>query len=486
MNTTNHHIAVWKSMDWKTLFIYFIFVFSGWLVIYSASYNFDELSLFNFETSAGKQLIWIGVSLVVALGIMLLDARWYYNFAYYLYILMMLVLAATIVLAPEIKGSRSWLVFGPISIQPAEFAKFATALALARYMGDNGLNANTSKPDFRSLLMIFLPIALIFLQHETGSALVYLSFFFMLYREGMSGIYLFYGVCMIVYFLLGIRFGNEMLWTYTSLGNFLVLLIIAITLVGMFYVYNKDKKVCLYLLLGNIVPILLAVACCQWFRAFNICYLQMLLLALFVLYFLVVLFKRELRGIWVMILYVLLSVGFLYATDYAFENVLQAHQQTRMMVLLGMTDDPNGDGYNVNQAKISIGSGGAIGKGYLNGTQTKLKYVPEQDTDFIFCTVGEEFGFVGSFFLLALYAYFLIRLILMADRQKDRFVRVYGYCVVCVFFFHLLINIGMVLGLMPVIGIPLPFFSYGGSPLLSFTILLFIFLRLDAESMQRR
>jgi rod shape determining protein RodA len=487
LNQKNKTLSLWKAVDIQSLFIYLLLITVGWLTIYSASYNFDSVAIFDLSSTSGKQLIWIAVSVLVGISILIIDARFYYYLSYNLYIALLFLLLLTILIAPEIKGSRSWLVFGPLSIQPAEFAKFATALALSRFLADYGYNIKDTKRIVLLFTLLFIPVGMIFLQKETGTALVFLAFLLVFYREGMSGLLLFVGACLLSYFVVGLRFGEQTLWEHTSMGNFSVLLLIALVMSGLFFRYHKkDNKTWLILLLANILPVLAALLLNRYTKwGFDIAVLQLVLLSLSVLYALFQSIRINSRIPALIALFTVLSTAFLYGIDYTFDRLLQPHQQTRILVLLGTMDDPSGVGYNVNQAKISIGSGGFWGKGYLNGTQTKLKYVPEQDTDFIFCTIGEEFGFAGSAMLLIIYSYLLIRLIFMANRQRFVFARIYGYCVASLFFVHLLVNVGMVLGLMPVIGIPLPFLSYGGSSLLGFTILLFIFLRLDADNLRR-
>lgn len=397
------------------------------------------------------------------------------------------LLALTIVIGTEIKGSNSWLVLGPLQVQPAEFAKFTTALALARFMGSYSFNLKNPKNVLIVSFFILSPLLLIFMQNETGSALVFASFMLMLYREGMPGFILFLVVCLASFFVIGLRFGDTTLLTHTSVGQFSVLLLIVFIICGMLIIYKNDFRPARIILIGNLSAILTGILLnlLNWFD-FNLCLLQLGFLGLTVLYLLLKSLSHRVSFYSLVALFAILSAAFLYSTDYTFDKILEPHQQIRINVLLGMKDDPSGASYNVNQSKIAIGSGGFLGKGFLNGTQTKLKYVPEQDTDFIFCTVGEEEGFLGSVFVLGLYIILIIRLIYLAERQRSAFTRIYGYCVVSILFFHIMINIGMALGLLPVIGIPLPFLSYGGSSLWAFTILLFIFLRLDADRILKR
>ena len=331
-----------------------------------------------------------------------------------------------------------------------------------------------------------LPMILIILQKETGSALVYLAFFLVLYREGMPGVVLFSGVCAVVYFVVGIRFDQVFIAdTPTPIGEFSVLSMVLLFAGGMVWVYRRKWKPMRNIIAGSLIVMLLAFLISEYIVPFNLVWVQWVLCVAVVGYLMFLSLSERQKSYMLIGLFAIGSVGFLYSSDYVFDNILEPHQQIRIKVVLGMEEDLTGAGYNVNQSKIAIGSGGLTGKGFLNGTQTKLKYVPEQDTDFIFCTVGEEQGFIGASAVLLLFGFLILRLIVLAERQSSTFNRVYGYSVASIFFFHLAINIGMVTGLTPVIGIPLPFFSYGGSSLWGFTILLFIFLRLDASRRER-
>lgn len=475
------NVSVWRTIDWTTVILYLILVVCGWFTICGASYTYGEFDFFSFDSRAGKQLVWIVCSLGLGFVLLMLEEKMYDMFAYLIYIGMLLLLLVTIFIAPETKGSRSWLVMGPVSLQPAEFAKFATALALAKYMNAYSFNIGRWKNMLVLVLLILLPMGLIVCQKETGSALVYIAFFFMLYREGMPGAILFSGVCAVLYFIISIRFGDIFIeGTPTVVGEFSVWCMIFFFAAAMVWVYCKRDMAARVVLLVGLLAIGGAYAVAVWWFPFNVVYLQWGLCVLLLVYLLYLAIVRRNRNFALIALFVTGSVGFLYSGDYVFNHVLQLHQQTRIKVVLGMEEDLAGAGYNVNQSKIAIGSGGLTGKGFLNGTQTKLKYVPEQDTDFIFCTIGEEQGFVGSSAVLLLYLVFVLRLLVLAERQHSTFGRVYGYSVMSIFLFHLFINVGMVLGLTPVIGIPLPFFSYGGSSLWGFTFLLFIFLRIDA------
>ncbi len=474
--------SVWKNVDWWTVTLYLALVILGWFSVCGASYNYGEPDFFDFTTRAGKQLMWIGCSMILGFVLLMLEDRLYDTYAYLIYGFMILLLFGTIFNPHEIKGSRSWIVLGPVSLQPAEFAKFSTALALGKYIGEYTFSMQRTRDMLTSLAIILVPMTLIILQKETGSALVYLSFFLMLYREGMTGAVLFSGVCAVVFFIVGLRFGAVMMPDeMTTWGEFSVLTLVILLASLLVKLYGTPhSRASLYIFWTGGGTILLGSLFSCYVIPFNVCHLQLWLCGALVVYLILVYLRERLRNYLYVIVFTLCSVAFFFSTDYVFNKVLEPHQKVRIEVLLGMKDDPAGAGYNVNQSKIAIGSGGLFGKGFLNGTQTKLKYVPEQDTDFIFCTVGEEQGFVGSAAVILLFMALILRLIILAERQDTRFGRVYGYCVMGIFFFHLFINIGMVLGLTPVIGIPLPFFSYGGSSLWGFTILLFVFLRIDA------
>ena len=453
--------GVIRSLDYWTIIIYIALLTFGWVSVCGASYSYGETDLFSLSTRSGMQIVWIGTSIVLGFVILMLDDRYLDMFAYIIFGIMLLLLFGTIFNPHSIKGSRSWLVLGPIRLQPAEFAKFATALALAKLMNTYGFTIAKWK-DFALVLgVIFVPMLFIVLQRETGSALVYLSFFLMLYREGMPGSILFTGVAMVVYFVVGIRYADTMMvYTPTSVGKFAVLLMVQLFSIGLVYVYCNDKRDTIRMALIGLGATLVALVFSLLIIPFDLNYVEMALCAVLVGYLLYRFLATRLRNYLWITAFAVGSLMFYNVADYALNHVLE--------------------GYNVHQSEIAIGSGGLQGKGFLNGTQTKLKYVPEQDTDFIFCTVGEEEGFVGSAGVLLLFLALIWRLIHLAERQVHRFGRVYGYCVVSIFLFHVFINVGMVLGLTPVIGIPLPFFSYGGSSLWGFTLLLFIFLRIDA------
>ena len=475
---------IWRSIDWSTLILYLNLIDCCWVSIYAASYDFDNASIFDFAERSGKQLMWIGLSLMLAFMILMVDFRVYEAYAYLFYGILILLLIATIFLAPDIKGSHSWLVMGPVSLQPAEFAKFATALALAKSFGTYGFSLKNRRDLIQAICIIVLPIVLIIAQKETGSALVFASLIFVLYREGLSGLFLFYGLCAIVYFVVAVKYSGLM-WGSVAAGEVLVFILIFLVVAGMLLLYQKNGRAARYLLWGYLAVGLVCGVLLYFDVPVNLLYVCIGATVATTVYLLVLYFSTRSLRVLTILATALVSVVFLFSVDYAFNEVLEPHQQKRIKVALGMEEDLRGAGYNVNQSKIAIGSGGFWGKGFLNGTQTKLKYVPEQDTDFIFCTIGEEEGFWGAVGVILLFVTLIFRLIAIGERQHSAFGRVYAYCVVSILFFHLAVNVGMVIGLCPVIGIPLPFFSYGGSSLWGFTILLFVLLRIDASRTER-
>jgi len=399
------------------IILYIVLVMLGWMNIYAAVYDESHPSILDLSTSYGKQLLWILTSGVLILAVMFTDAKFFPAFSYVLYGLTLALLVAVLLVGKEVAGSKSWISIGSFGLQPAEFAKIGATLALARYLGDLHIKMQSPRTRFISGILIAAPAILIFLQNDTGSALVFMAFLLVLYREGLSGNILLIGLLAIFLFIISLL---------------------------------VDK----YFIIGAMAG-----------------------LALFAW----LMFRRVKRSLPLILLLLVGASGFVYSVDYAFNNILEDHQRTRINVLLGKETDLRGAGYNVNQSKIAIGSGGFFGKGFLQGTQTKYDFVPEQSTDFIFCTVGEEWGFLGTTVVIGLFIFLLFRLLRMAERQRSSFSRIYGYSVASILFFHIAVNIGMTIGLAPVIGIPLPFFSYGGSSLWAFSILLFIFIRLDAN-----
>lgn len=408
-----------QNLDWRLILLYIALVLIGWINIYAAVYDENHSSILDMSQNYGKQLLWIVTSVFLALIILIIDAKFFSSFSVVIYVLMIGALVGVLLFGKEIAGSKSWFQFGGVSIQPAEFAKFATNLAMAKYLSTLNLNLRNFRSLFKAMVILSIPAGLIFLQNDTGSALVYSAFIFVLYREGMPGGILIIALAVIVLFLMAL-------------------------------LINK------FIILG--------------------------ILLLFTV-LLIMMMRRTFKTVLITILLFLMAGGFVFSVDYAFENILEPHHRSRLNVLLGKETDIHGAGYNVHQSLIAIGSGGLAGKGFLDGTQTKYNFVPEQSTDFIFCTVGEEWGFIGSLVVVFLFVALLIRLIIVAERQRSKFSRIYGYGVASIIFFHFTVNIAMTLGLFPVIGIPLPFFSYGGSSLWAFTILLFIFIKMDSNKM---
>ena len=477
---------IWQHVDWMTVGLFLALAIFGWLNIYGASYTFDQTSIFDFSNRAGKQFVWMIGSVVLGGILLLIDYKTYDVLAYIAYGAMLLLLLATPFLAHDIKGSMSWISLGPVSLQPAEFAKCVVALAVAKYMGRYEYKLRSWRDMIVPFALIGIPALIIMiLQKETGSALVFASFLLVFYRQGMSGYVLWMVVAGVALFILSIRFGAIALpWGTGSVGILTCMLLL--TAVEIYFICKEHRVRYQALILSGSVALIYGI-----FLIINI-WIAMpfdwiamgIVVALVIYNIFISLYWRKFMLL-IVAGFTLFCIGYTHACDFVFTQVLQPHQRIRIEVLLGMKEDPAGAGYNVNQARIAIGSGRFFGKGYLNGTQTKLQFVPEQDTDFIFCTVGEEWGFVGSAGVLLVYLYFILRLIRIAERQRVVSTRIYAYAVASIFLFHLMINIGMVLGLLPVIGIPLPFFSYGGSSLWGFTLLLFILLRLDAARMEQ-
>jgi rod shape determining protein RodA len=458
----------------------------GWLNIYGSSFTFEQTSIWDFSHRAGKQFMWIMTALAMGTIIVAVEEKIYDILGYIFYGAMILLLLITPLLARDINGSLSWINIGSISLQPAEFAKCFTAIAVAKYMSRYGYRVRDLRDLFIPFAIIAVPMMIIMVaQRDTGSALVFLSFLLVFYREGMSGYVLLWGVFSILLFIIVIRFGGVAVPVGTGNVGILAgsLLIEAIT-VGLLVYREKDIRIAIIVAISSIATFAIGLILNIWV-AVNFNYIALASLIVSALMLCVLAFKQRRRHIYWIIAFVALETILCQGVDTAFHKVLQPHQRTRIEVLLGIKDDPTGAGYNVNQSKIAIGSGQFLGKGWTKGTQTALKFVPEQDTDFIFCTVGEEWGFVGSAGLLMLYLALILRIIFLAERQRDRFSMIYAYCVASILLMHVTINIGMVLGLLPVIGIPLPFFSYGGSSLWGFTLLLFILLRLDAARINK-
>ena len=412
--------SVIGNVDWIVVLLYFLLVFFGWLSIYASLGGEEGGSIFDLSQRYGKQLLWIGLAIVIIIAVLLIDAKFFSSFAFVFYGAMILVLISVLLFGKTVAGSRSWFQIGSFAIQPSEFAKFATALAIAKYLSMINVDMKKIKTPVIAMSLAGLPALLILLQNDTGSALVYVSFAIVLFREGFSGSVIFLGVAFAVLFIMTLLF-----------GEIYVILAIALLLVLLLVFFRKTRK--------------------------N---------------------YKSIIGIFI------LSSAIVFSVNYAFQHVLEPHQKKRINVLLGIEEDLRGAGYNVNQSKIAIGSGGLTGKGFRHGMLTRYHFVPEQSTDFIFCTVGEEWGFLGTSVVVLLFLGLLVRIVLLAERQRSRFSRIYGYGVASILFFHFAVNIGMTIGLAPVVGIPLPFFSYGGSSLWGFTLLLFLFVKQDADRLK--
>ena len=477
---------IWQYVDWITIGVFLLLVVFGWLNIYGASYTFDQTSIFDFSNRAGKQFTWIMGSLLMGIVLLLIDYKTYDVLTYFAYGAMLLLLLATPFLAHDIKGSMSWISLGPVSLQPAEFAKCIVALAVAKYMGRYDYKIRTWRDLIVPFALIGVPAFIIMiLQKETGSALVFAAFLLVFYRQGMSGYILWMCVAAVALFILSIRFGGIALPLGSgSVGMLSCMLLL--TAVEIYFVCKEQRmRWQALILIGSVTLIYGICLILNIWVTMPFGWISVGIVMALAIYTVVISVYWRKYMLLLVAIFSLFCIGYTQACDFVFTKVLQPHQRIRIEVLLGMKEDPAGAGYNVNQARIAIGSGRFFGKGYLNGTQTKLQFVPEQDTDFIFCTVGEEWGFVGSIGVLLVYLFFILRLIEIAERQRNTSTQIYAYAVASIFLFHLTINVGMVLGLLPVIGIPLPFFSYGGSSLWGFTMLLFILLRLDAARMEQ-
>jgi rod shape determining protein RodA len=457
-----------KTPDWVVVLIYLTLVAFGWMNIYSTQSDASEI--FDFSKKHGMQFLWAMISIFTAIIVMIINRRFYPIFANHIYITALFLLVLTLIIGVEVKSSKSWLNIGLIRFQPSEIAKLATSLALARLFNLYGFKLNSLINWFRTIAVIGLPMGLILLQKDWGSALVFISFIFVLYRQGMSGWILIFMAFTVALFIFSLLF--PMIWIITGIT------LIAIGVIWMTYRDEKLFKRALICAAGTFVAGMIY----KYIADSNIGYDKFVMLAMIVTIIVsvisLVLWSKTIK--WYVTIFFFCSTMLVYSVDYVYSNVLKPHHRNRIEDMLGIKEDIKDAGYNVYQSKVAIGSGSFLGKGFLQGTQTKLNFVPEQSTDFIFCTIGEEWGFVGSFTLISLFVILLIRLIIMAERQKVLFSRVYGYCVVSIIFFHFAINIAMTIGLAPVIGIPLPFISAGGSSLWSFTVLLFIFLKLDS------
>lgn len=460
-----------SKIDWITVLIYLGLVIIGWINIYAAVFNEEHTSIFDMSQRYGKQLIWILCSLFIILFIFIVDSKAYPMFSYIIYLIVILSLISVLIFGKEVNSSRSWFEIGDFRLQPSEFAKFATALALSNFMSKHDFQISRFSNIFQITVLVLMPAALILLQPDTGSAIVYFAFILVLYREGLTGTIL----------LLGGIF--TILFVSVLLIKLYILFIIIVSLAIIFFYLSRKNIKESFFAAGIIIANFIIIYAANYFLNLKIELHYQLAISIIIsaIIFTIYIYRKRIKYVFVIVLVSVSSVLFSYSVDYIFTNVLEEHQKIRINILIGVETDLKGAGYNVNQSKIAIGSGGIFGKGFLQGTQTKYNFVPEQDTDFIFCTVGEEWGFVGTSFVVILFLLLLLRIIFLAERQRSVFTRVYGYSVVSILFFHIFVNIGMTIGLLPVIGIPLPFFSYGGSSLWAFTVLLFILVKLDTS-----
>jgi len=467
--------GVKQSIDWKLVISYLLLIFIGWINIYASIHSEGPASIFDFNFRCGKQFVWILTALVLAAVILfLVNPQFWESASLPMYLFVLVLLVVVIFVSKDVKGSHSWFEFGPVKFQPAEISKITTSLLLATLMSQTNFKITRLKDFLMAAIIIGIPMLVILAESETGSALVYVGFIFVMYREGFSGWWIFSIVMAILLFILTLTASP-----YVSLLVLIGILIVASAIssgkIGSLFWINLGVLLLFCLLpwilgktvdsesfFGKIKPVYILIGIC-------ICAVPYLLFRGY---------KERKRYISLATLGLVAGIALIFSTDFIFNNILQDHQRKRIEVLLGMKEDPTGVGYNVNQSMIAIGSGGFSGKGFLNGTQTTFGFVPEQSTDFIFCTVGEEWGFIGCLVVILLYVFLIWRIIVDAEKSREAFTRIYGYCVASCIFMHLFINIGMTIGLMPVIGIPLPLLSYGGSSLWAFTVLIFIFIAL--------
>ena len=463
------------KIDIPLVVCYLMLVFIGWINIYAAVYSQEHSSIFDMSQRYGMQFIWIITALILAVAILfVINPKVYSVLSPPIYLGVCLLLVAVIFLGKEVNGSNSWFQIGPVSFQPAEVSKISTSLFLAYIMSKYNFRLGNMRDALSVALTILVPMAIIVMEKETGSALVYCGFIFLLYREGLSGWVLVFGILSIVLFVVTLAI--------SSLASIIILFVLAGAINGI-YTRKLMQHLAVIFPTAILLGFLPAIAG-KWITSlatFKFEYVALGATAALALAAPVIYKGKRGRHLKYLLAGFFCSIALIFSVEFIFNNILQPHQRSRIENLLGITEDLMGAGYNVHQSKIAIGSGGFAGKGFLNGTQTKFDFVPEQSTDFIFCTIGEEWGFLGSVLVVGIYLFLISRLIILSERQKDRFARIYGYCVACCFFMHFFINIGMTMGLVPVIGIPLPLLSYGGSSLWSFTTLLFIFIKLDME-----
>ncbi|MCQ2216488.1 MAG: rod shape-determining protein RodA [Bacteroidales bacterium] len=462
-----------NGVDWLTILLYALLVIFGWLNLYAANFNPETKVFFSVDAEYFKQLMWVVITTVLAGVVMMADSKMFVEFANILYVFSLLVLASTLVIGKEVNGAKAWLAFGSVQFQPVELAKISTALLVSRVMSRYGFKF-TLRNYIKLFTILLIPIVLVLLQNDTGSALIFMVLILSMYREGLTSHILCLGAVALVGAIASLLIEN---WIVMATCLFIAVLVVSFYL---YYIAQK-KKVTFTVLVTVIPPAIAALTFYLLQKPVRLDLLVAIGAASLSVYLLYLAISKRIQYLTFVIMYLWMGLIISFATSYIFNNVLIEHQRTRINVLFGLEEDLLGAGYNVNQSLIAIGSGNLTGKGFLEGTQTKLNFVPKQSTDFIFCTVGEEWGFLGCTFLIALYIAFFLRIMHLAEKQHSVFSRVYGYCIVCIFFFHFAVNICMTIGLMPVIGIPLPFFSYGGSSFLGFSLMLFLFLRLDKD-----
>ena len=473
MTADSHAASLFEGVDRRAVLLYLLIVVAGWLSIMAASYDETAASLFSFAHFYMKQIVWIGVAWIFALFVLLLDVRFYHMFAYPAYAAGLGLLVAALLFGKEVNGAKAWFEFGSFRVQPVEFAKIATALAVARLMSDYSFSINRPGDLFRIGVLILLPLGIIVLQNDTGSGIVLGSFLFVLYREGLNK-----WLCIPILLMVVLFIASFLLSPMT-----LLVLLILICAGSEMAASGQVRSRIVLLAAIFLAAILLALILSPLTHgAFDFYHALLVVSVSTALGAAVYALRSRLNESLISLAIFLGSIVFLPTTDYLFESVLKKHQRDRIESFLGIQNDPSGSDFNVNQAKIAIGSGGFAGKGFLQGTQIKYGFVPERHTDFIFCTVGEEWGFLGVVVVLTLLCLLILRLMQMGERQEEPFGRIYCYCVAAILLFHMLVNVGMTVGLVPVMGIPLPFMSYGGSSLIAFTILLFIAIRLDAST----
>ena len=467
--------GVKQSIDWKLVISYLLLIFIGWVNIYASIHSSEPSSIFDFSVRSGKQFVWILTALALAVLILFaINPRFWESSALPLYLFVLVLLVVVIFVSKDVKGSHSWFEFGPVKFQPAEISKITTSLLLATLMSQTNYRVTRFKDFMMTALIIGVPMLVILAESETGSALVYVGFLFVMYREGFSGWWIFSIIAAILLFILTLTASP-----YVSLLTLLGLIALAGAIgsgqIGHLFWINLGVLVLMSLLplvFGKTVPPESFLAGIKpMYILLGVCVVS--IVSLFIKGY-----RERKPHLSLSALGLIAGIALIFSTDFIFNNILQDHQRKRIEVLLGMKEDPSGVGYNVNQSMIAIGSGGFKGKGFLNGTQTTFGFVPEQSTDFIFCTVGEEWGFIGCLIVILLYVFMIWRIVVDAEKSREAFTRIYGYCVASCIFMHLFINIGMTIGLMPVIGIPLPLLSYGGSSLWAFTVLIFIFIAL--------